>query len=134
MGIFLIFLLIVALLWPYIVRLLRRYMAGRAEDMMRRMAGMPSRKEERRRARRNNAASSGGNPGPHSERRRHSAPSQDAASIMKDVAEDVEFTEIREFESESILEEEDSRRTRRIYREEQVSDAEYTEIRTKRMK
>lgn len=133
MGIFLIFLLILALLWPYIMRLLRRYMAGRAEDMMRRMAGMPTRKEERRRARRNRAAASGGN-GPRQESRRHSAPSQDAASIMKDVAEDVEFTEIREFESESILEEEDSRRARRIYREEQVSDVEFTEIRTKRAK
>lgn len=133
MGIFLIFLLIVALLWPYIMRLLRRYMAGRAEDMMRRMAGMPTRKEERRRARKNRAAASGGN-GPRQESRRHRAPSQDAASIMKDVAEDVEFTEIREFESESILEEEDSKRARRIYREEQVSDVEFTEIRTKRAK
>ncbi len=53
---------------------------------------------------------------------------------MKDVAEDVEFTEIREFESESILEESDARRSRRIYREEQVSDAEYTEIHAKRAK
>ena len=60
--------------------------------------------------------------------------SQDAAAIMKDVAEDVEFTEMREFESESILEESDARRSRRIYREEQVSDAEYTEIHAKRAK
>lgn len=134
MGIFLIFLLIVVLLWPYIARLLRRYMAARAEDMMRRMAGMPTRKEERRRARRNNAAPQGSDPGPHSARRRHGAPTRDAASIMKDVAEDVEFTEIREFESESILEEVDSRRAGRIYREEQVSDAEFTEIRTNREK
>ena len=135
MGIFLIFLIILVLLWPYIVRLLRRYMAGKAEDMMRRMAGMPSRKEERRRARRGTDASSGsrGN-GFHTGSRRHRAPSQDVAAIMKDVAEDVEFTEIREFESESILEESDARRSRRIYREEQVSDAEYTEIHAKRAK
>jgi len=49
MGVFLIILLLLLILWPwispYVTRWIRMFMARRAEDMMRRMMGMPSRKE-----------------------------------------------------------------------------------------
>ena len=110
-------------------------MSRRAEDMMRRMMGMPSRKEERRKAKRQSAgdgfsrtrtgsAGSAGNA-----HRRHRPPTADAAAILKSVAEDVEFTEIREFESTTIADE--RKGEQRIYREEQVTDAEFTEIKDK---
>ena len=106
-------------------------MSRRAEDMMRRMMGMPSRKE-RRKAKRQSAGDgfsrtrtgSAGNA-----HRRHRPPTADAAAILKSVAEDVEFTEIREFESTTIADE--RKGEQRIYREEQVTDAEFTEIKDK---
>lgn len=107
-------------------------MSRRAEDMMRRMMGMPSRKEERRKAKRQSAGDgfsrtrtgSAGNA-----HRRHRPPTADAAAILKSVAEDVEFTEIREFESTTIADE--LKGEQRIYREEQVTDAEFIEIKDK---
>lgn len=131
MGVFLIILLLLLILWPwispYVTRWIRMFMARRAEDMMRRMMGMPSRKEERRRAR----AASAGNPrgassGTAQRARRHRAPRQDAARMLRSVAEDVEFTEIREFDSAPVAGENDA--PRHTYNEEQVSDVEFTEI------
>lgn len=133
MGVFLIILLVIVLLWPWISRFVTRwlqeFMSRRAEDMLRRMMGMPTRKEERRRARRNaeenrRTAASGRSGG--SAPRRHRAPVADAAQMLRSVAEDVEFTEIREFDSATIADSDG--RERRIYREEQVSDVEFTEI------
>ena len=49
---------------------------------------------------------------------------------MKEYAEDVAFTEIREFSSDEVIAEEETGKNRRVYREEQVSDAEYVEIKT----
>ncbi len=103
-------------------------MARRAEDMVRRMAGMPSRKEEQRRRKqqekqqrqnnangyRNRGYSSSGNP-------------EDTLKSMQEYAEDVEFTETKEYSDSDILEN-DGNGDSRIYRENQVSDAEYTEI------
>lgn len=132
MGIFLIILLLICLFWPWISKWVGRwvqgFMARRFEDMTRRMMGMPSRKEERRRNR--NSETNGGNGRRRDARRRHRRPTENAADIMKTVAEDVEFTEVREFESTTITEETISggTRTRRVYREEQVSDAEFVEI------
>lgn len=95
---------------------------------MRRMMGMPSRKEEQRRQkqarRQQTQGQSGGN---HDPRRHHRPAKQDAAELMKSVAVDVEYTEIKEFESRTIVE--DDGRTRRVQTEEQVSDAEFTEVR-----
>lgn len=133
MGVFLIILLLLLILWPwispYVTRWIRMFMARRAEDMMRRMMGMPSRKEERRRARA--ASASAGNQGGASSgtdrrARRHRSPRQDAASMLRSVAEDVEFTEIREFGPAPIAGADETPRHK--YNEEQVSDVEFTEI------
>ena len=105
-------------------------MARRAEDMMRRMMGMPSRKEEER-ARRKAGRESRGGSATHRRgddtQRRHRRPQVDAADLLNSVAEDVEYTEIREFDSTTIISE-DPDGHRAEYREEQVSDAEYVEI------
>lgn len=131
MGIFFIILIIIFLCWPWITKWLRGYMARRAEDMVRRMAGMPSRKEEQKRRReqerqqKRNGYSAGSTRG----RNRGSANGKDTDSIrsMQEYAEDVEFTETKEYSETEIIED-DGKGNRRIYRESQVSDAEYIEI------
>ena len=134
MGIFLIILIVVVLCWPWISRYLSRmvsnFMSHRAEDMMRRMMGMPSRKEERKNARRKESEQRRGTTGATSARayRKHGQAGH-PAELMKKVAEDAEYVEIKEFESTTIIE--DDGATRRIYHEEQVSDVEYTEIKTR---
>lgn len=102
-------------------------MANRAEDAMRRMMGMPSRKEEKRRRR---EAAAGGTSargerksGASSYQRRHSAPRQSAAALLRSVAVDVEYSEIVEFNETEI----GDRFTTKIVYEEQVSDVQYTE-------
>ena len=106
-------------------------MARRAEDMMRRMMGMPSRKEEERARRKAGRESRSGGSSTHrcgeGTRRHHRQPQTDAADLLNSVAEDVEFTEIREFDSTTIISD-DTDGHRVEYREEQVSDAEYVEI------
>lgn len=134
MGIFLIILIIVLVCWPwispYISRWIRNFMSRRAEDMMRRMMGMPSRKEERKKARRQESEKRKGAGGYSSARgRKKSRHATHPAELMKKVAEDVEYVEIKEFESTTIIE--DDGDTQRVYHEEQVTDVEYTEIKTK---
>ena len=100
------------------------FMARRTEDMMRRMMGMPSRKEEKRqnKKRKERASASQKKTGRNSGK----APKPHPAEMMKSVAEDVVFTEIKEFESRTIIEN-DGENTR-IVVEEQITDVEYTEI------
>ncbi|MCM1369532.1 MAG: hypothetical protein NC204_04085 [Candidatus Amulumruptor caecigallinarius] len=128
---YLIFALILLwLCWPLIRRLVQAFMMRRAEDMLRRMMGMPSGKEQRRRERRNNSRNSSARQGARQDSSRwHRAPGQDAAEMLKAVAEDVEFVEYKEFESEETAAA--NTRQKRRFREEQVSDVEYVEIRAK---
>lgn len=106
-------------------------MARRAEDMVRKMAGMPSRKEEERRRKQqqrqqhDNSYSRTGRRG-----RQYASNEEDSIRSMQEYAEDVEFTETKEYSESEILENE-SRSERSVYREEQVSDAEYIEIKEK---
>lgn len=126
MGVALIIIILICAFWPAIVRLLQRFMARRAEDMVRRMAGMPSRKEEKRRRKQQQKQQ-------EQRRSRRHGPTEDTGEgvrAMKEYAEDVAFTEIREFSSDEIIAEEGTGKNRRVYREEQVSDAEYVEIKT----
>lgn len=131
MGTVLIILIIIFLVFPLVRGPLSRwfsgFMARRTEDMVRRMMGMPSRKEEKKRRKKaaeGGSRFSGG-------RRRSGAASRDRerhpAAMMQPVAVDVEYTEIREFESRTTIS--DDGQSMRIVTEEQVSDAEYVEIR-----
>lgn len=139
MGVTLVVILIIFLGWPWISKWLGRlfswYMSRKAEDMMRRMMGMPSRSEERKARRKaEREQDQGATEGPErswgrkrtSGQRYHRPAREDAADLMRSVAEDVDYTEIREFESTHIAVDRNGERT--TYDEEQVSDAEYTEI------
>ena len=120
-------LILVFLCWPWIVKWFRGFMARRMEDAARRMMGMPSRKEEQRR----NRAKSKKQNSQSGSYRRHRAPQQRPSDILEAVAVDVDYTEIKEFESTADAEIGARGRQQRIYREEQVSDAEFTEIKGK---
>lgn len=101
-------------------------MSRRAEDMIRRMAGMPSRKEEQRRAK----ASQNDRRRRQQEHRsyqEHKAEREAALKSMRESAVDVEYTEIREYSEETVIEGNGPRREKRVYRESQVTDAEWTE-------
>lgn len=129
MGIFLIILILIFLFWPWIVKWFRGFMARRAEDALRRMMGMPSRKEERRRAQ----AAGRGDSGGRKSASRANAYSQhhesvSVAAVMRQYAEDVEYTEYHEYSSEEIIGEGVRVKTHREYHESQISDAEYVEI------
>lgn len=82
-------------------------MARRAEDMVRKMAGMPSRKEEERRRKqqqrqqRDNSYSRTGRRG-----RQYASNEEDSIRSMQEYAEDVEFTETKEYSESEILENE----------------------------
>lgn len=120
MGGFLLILILIFLLWPLIMRWMQGFMARRAEDMLRRMAGAPSRKEEQK-YRKKTENEKRGRPY-SSDRRRH------PAKIMNEVAEDVEYTEIVEYSETTIEVGTGPERHQRIYRESQVEDVKYTEI------
>lgn len=120
MAIFLIVLLIIALLWPYITRWISRYMARKAEDYLRDMTGMPPRDDKSR-----------GKKGRQSGRAARSGRGESRGAepiIPKEYAEDVEFTEIKEYSEADLLETDDDGR---VYHESQVEDAVFTEIKTR---
>jgi len=101
------------------------------EDRMRRMMGMPSRAEEkkaRRRQEKENSRQQQTYGGGNGARRHDTGDSASDLSMMRVYAEDVEFTEIREY-SEDISFKQDRKKTE-FRTEEQVSDAEFTEIKT----
>lgn len=106
-------------------RWIRRFIAHRTEDILRKMMGMPTRKEEQRSRKRARKQSrkGGARNGAYNQKQKRRHP----AALMKTVAEDVDFIEITEFESHTVIED-DGQRVR-IKIEEQISDAEYVEIR-----
>lgn len=145
---FLIILIILIVCWPWISRYLRRwvngFMARRAEDMMRRMMGMPSRREEERRrkaGRREKGRESGfrdagtdANPssrrGGRRQRGHRQYPRGHVAAMLQAVAIDTDFIEIREFSSSTIAES-DGQTVTFTY-EEQITDVRFTEIKGSR--
>lgn len=139
MYLFLVIILIIAIFWPWINRWLKGFMARRMEDIFRRMTGMPTRKEEQRRARQQARAAGKEESGFYNpfSRKKETTRSEgerragraEAIRYMRLYAVDAEFVEIREYSSVEIIAEEGNGRQRRIYRESQVSDAEYILIR-----
>ena len=129
MLVFLIIIFVLFLIWPWIKQPVSnwfsRFMANRTEDMMRRMMGMPSRKEERKRQKQA-AKNNKGRRGAY-RRQQHTDNRKRTASLMREVAVDVEYTEVKEFSSTTILQED--RQGSKVIIEEQITDAEYIEIR-----
>lgn len=126
MGTVLIILIVLALLWPWILKWLRGFMALRAEDLLRKMTGQPTRRQERKmkreRQRADNTQSS------RRQRRRH--PATHPADELRKVAVDVEYTESVDYSETSVI---DNGKTssRREYHEQQVEDVKFTEIKDK---
>lgn len=132
-----ILIVIVFLLWvlgPMLRRffapLMQRWMMGKMEDQMRRMAGMPTRKEEKKARKQAGRRQKSG-----AEAFRRAAAGSRAqqahksgVDYLQDFAEDVEFTEIKEYSADvEIASRPDSGETR-VTAEEQVSDAEFIEF------
>ena len=95
---FFIILLLIVVLWPWITKWVKGFVSRRAEDTIRRMMGMPTRKEEERlrkerEQRRNNAYADQARTTAES---KHEAARREAVMAMKEYAVDVEYIEIRE--------------------------------------
>lgn len=124
-GTIIAIILIVFLLWPQITRWITRLMMRSWEKKLRKMAGQfggaapPPNEGKRPDGRRRK----GNNPPPGSR------PKQHPARMMKEVAEDVQYTEVREYSQTTIHTESDGTST--TYSETQVEDVKFTEIKDK---
>lgn len=127
---FILILIIIIALWPWISKWLKGFMSRRAEDAIRRMMGMPTRKEQERRRKQSEkrqAASSRRDAKKKSAMQEREADRQDALRSMKENAVDVEYTEYKEFSQTKIaVEDQDGNTT--VFTENQVTDVEFVEI------
>lgn len=134
MVIFLIIVILLIICWPSISRWLRRFLANRTEDYLRKATGMPPRpgsREERRRRRNSGyegTADGGYSSSTHtSSSRRRRAPERGYGGpiIPPEYAEDVEFVETKNFSETTIG---DTGKRASGYHESQVSDVEWVEV------
>ena len=130
MWFFLTVLLVIFLLWPYLkgpaTRWFSGFMARRTEDMMRRMMGMPTRKEQRRQQKKAAARTSDSRFQRRNRSKKAGPNLRRTAELMRAIAVDVEFVEIKEFSTATIVDETGNKT--RIIIEEQISDVVFTEI------
>lgn len=132
------------LLWPVIWRLIQpavqRYIARKTEDYIRRATGMPPRPKQERRQKKETSGSAAGTQDTRGEwfydtgerrRRQQQHRSGHEPLIPKEYAVDVEFVEIRDYSSATVIGEDNSGH-QQVYHESQVSDAEYVMIKPKR--
>ena len=115
-AILLLFVIFFCFCWPYISRWLKRKALQKAEDYLRSRLGVPP-----------NASRSHNPKNPFGTQ----TSKQHEPLIPKEYAEDVEFVETKEF---SRHEETGHKRATEKYNETQVSDAEWTEIKSTRTK
>lgn len=131
MGTLLIILIIIFAVLPLLRRWLtpwlQRFAARKTEDFIRRQMGMPPRDKKAERKAQNEARKAQNARRSSQGSRRHTQPS-DEPIIPKEYAEDVEFVEIKEFESTEVAAESADGKQKTVYRESQVSDAEWVEI------
>ncbi len=133
MGIFLIIVLLIVIFWPWISRWLQRMALNRMDDYMRRATGRPTRKEERRRQRAGERSGFGGfgsSRKKEAEKESHRRAVCHPARLMQLVAVDIEFVEIKSYSS--TIEVTQTSASYTVVLEEQISDAEYTEIKDNR--
>lgn len=123
-GTIIAIILIVFLLWPQITRWITRLMMRSWERKLRKMAGQfggatpPPNDGKRHGGRRRK-----GDTPPPQPKPKH------PARMMKEVAEDVQYTEVREYSQTTIHTESDDTST--TYTETQVEDVKFTEIKDK---
>lgn len=89
--IFIIIIILLVFFWPQISVWIRNFMARRAEDAIRRMFGMPSRKEEERTRQKYQESVKQAQ-----EQQRKEAEGEEIVEAMRQYAEDVDFIEIKE--------------------------------------
>ncbi len=131
------------LLWPIIWRMIRptvqRYLARKTEDYIRRATGMPPRPKQEHRQKKETSESGAGSRDTRGEwfydtgeRRRRQQRNRSGREplIPKEYAVDVEFVEILDYSSATVIGE-DSSGQQQVYHESQVSDAEYVMIKPK---
>ena len=133
LGILILVVLFLWLIWPAISRWLKRKAMERAEDYMRRSMGMPPRDKKRK----NDTYNASGSSQSYSQRTRRNPFGQerygaDEPLIPKEYAEDVEFTETKDYSATEIKEQ--PAKTVENYHESQISDAEWTEVKKPRSK
>lgn len=140
--IFIIILVLIPQLWPYISRWITRYAAGKLEDRMRTMMGMPTRAEEKKAAKQREEtrhaeerdsegrASSWRDRFTRRSGRRHPFdPTREGVRMMRLYAEDAEYVEIREYSASLTFEQDPKSDSITFTLEEQLSEAEYQIIR-----
>lgn len=130
-----VFLLIVAgpMLSRFFGPMLQRWLMGKMEDRMRRMAGMPTRKEERRARRRERSRrASGASRFARAAAGRRATASDDferrrasAADALRSYAEDVEFIEVKSYSEEVTISASHTKDSKKFKIEEQVEDADF---------
>ena len=127
LGILILIVLFLWLVWPVISRWLKRKAMERTEDYIRASMGMPPRDRSKRK---DSYAGNGYNNGRH--RNPYEKPSGKKEPIIpKEYAEDVEFTETIDYSERVTVKNVDGTT---VYKESQISDAEYTEIKKDRTK
>ncbi|MCH5228566.1 MAG: hypothetical protein J1F12_01045 [Muribaculaceae bacterium] len=132
LGILILIVVFFWLIWPVISRWLKRKAMERAEDYMRKSMGMPPRDKKRKDSKSSDNTYSGEN---FYQRRRRNPFGPDRYTkepiIPKEYAEDVEFTETKDFSASESRKDQASTQT---YHESQISDVEWTEIKKPRNK
>ena len=128
LGILILIVVFFWLIWPVISRWLKRKAMERAEDYMRSTMGMPPR--DRKKNKNNQYQDQNSDRSYYSGRTRRNPFGPDRYTnepiIPKEYAEDVEFTETKDFSATEY----EHRTDKKIenYHESQISDAEWTEI------
>ena len=124
LGILILVVVFFWVIWPYIARWLKRKAMERAENYVRASMGMPPRDKKKRKS--EDTSSYAG--GYYQQRERRNPFGEHSYTrepiIPREYAEDVEFTETKDFSQTTRTTE--TRETR--YHESQISDAEWTEI------
>lgn len=127
LGILILIVVFFWLIWPTIARWLKKKAMERAEDYVRSSMGMPPRDKRRK----------GGNHqnGPYYERERgnshYNHRGEHGPIIPKEYAEDVEFIETKDYSEKEPIK---TAKVKEVYKESQISDAEYIEIKKDRIK
>ena len=131
LGILILIVVFFWLIWPMIARWLKRKAAEKAEDYMRSTMGMPPRDKSRKRNQ-GYEQRTDREYNPYGQQRgnhfRHEGGEEPL--IPKEYAEDVEFVETKDYSSTTTYSE-TSKKKVETYHESQISDVEWTEIKSR---
>ena len=135
-GILLVIIFLLIVMRPMLQRwlgpVLQRWMLGKMEDRMRRMAGMPTRKEERKAQRRRRKGADDFRRAARGRRagseRRGNGTYGGHVSDLQVYAEDVEFTEVKAYSDDVEIGVSKTTVKEKVIIEEQIEDADFEDI------